>query len=128
LSEVAAADQTRWRHHMIDPATLVRGRNLLAVELHQAGQAGADLNFDAQLSATIGAVAPPTFVRSAPGGGLEFSWPAAFEHWTLQEATSLSAGDWKPLAPKRSSTDGWIYATHVPAAGDGAHFFRLARP
>ena len=127
LKEVAAAEQTQWRHHLLDPKLLVRGRNLLAVELHQVAQDGTDMNFDAQLSATVGPTAPPTFIRSTPQG-LELSWPAAFEGWTLQAATTLSPADWAPVALTKTSIDGWIYATYIPAPGDAARYFRLVGP
>ncbi len=127
LGGVEAAERTKWRHHLLDPKLLVRGRNLIAVEVHQAYSDGTDMNFDAQLSGTVGPAAPPLFIRGTPDGH-ELSWPAAFEHWTVQGATSLSAADWGPLSPTKSSIDGWIHAVVPPAAVDGERFYRLMGP
>ena len=125
--ETPAADQTAWRHFLLDPKVLLRGKNLLAVELHQASPTGTDMNFDAQLSGTIGSKAPPLFIRAAPGG-YDLSWPAAFEGWTLQTSPSVSPGTWSTLSLPLKSLDGWIYTTHAPPAGNAPRYYRLLGP
>lgn len=127
LGEVMAPAQTAWRHFLLKPESLVRGANLLAVQLHQASAAGVDLNFDAQLSGTLGSAAPPLFVRPVPGG-LELSWPASFSHWRLQAAPALGAGGWVNRTLPLSNLDGWIYASQPVEAADPALFFRLVAP
>lgn len=121
LGETSAPDQTAWRHFILDPKKLLRGGNLLAVELHQASATGADLNFDAQLVATVGGH-PKLYLRPT-ATGLEASWPAAFNGWTLETSSDLISGGWQPV-PQPVLLDGAWHYVRLPA-GSPVGFFRL---
>jgi hypothetical protein len=55
------SDEQTWHWVALDPARLVDGKNVLAVEVHQANLTSSDLIFDAELTGTssIGDVTPP---------------------------------------------------------------------
>ena len=126
LSEIPAPDQTKWRHFLLSPSSLVRGMNLLAVELHQFAANGTDLNFDAQLSATVGATLPPLFIRSI-NQGYELSWPSAFENWTLRSSQNLPGG-WSPVGLPLLSVDGWVYVNYPAPTNEPVRLFQITKP
>jgi acid phosphatase type 7 len=54
----AAIDDTSFHQAGVNPALLVSGNNVLAVEIHQANGTSSDISFDLQLSASTTAQAP----------------------------------------------------------------------
>ena len=62
-----------WERYSIDPTLLVDGRNVLAVEVHQATSASSDMSFDARLS------------------GLVSLGEALLNHWLFNEHSGLHA-------------------------------------
>ncbi|MEA2736192.1 MAG: hypothetical protein QOE14_2643 [Humisphaera sp.] len=64
-SEIVGVAETTWLGLSIDPALLVAGANVLAVEIHQDSGASADLSFDFTLAARLApALAPPSAFRA----------------------------------------------------------------
>ncbi|MEE8451472.1 MAG: alkaline phosphatase, partial [Thermoguttaceae bacterium] len=66
---VGGADETTFFSFALDPALLVEGTNVLAVELHQANLTSSDLGFDLELTGTRLAtpdVTPPTATMASP--------------------------------------------------------------
>jgi hypothetical protein len=122
LSEVTGTQQTLWRQYTIDASRLVAGRNLLAVEVHQASLTGTDLNFDLQLSGDL-AGQPELFMRPL-GEDMELSWSAAHNGWTAQTSTDLA--NWTAVAGTPVLENGWFYVIHpsVPPR----EFFKLVKP
>lgn len=64
LIEVTGSDESAYLEYSIDPGTLVEGRNLLAVEVHQASSNSSDLGFDLELSVTSSLPREPNLIRS----------------------------------------------------------------
>ncbi len=125
LSETPDADRLKWHHYLIDRTKLIAGRNLLAVEVHQASIMDTDLVFDLQLTGTLNGGAPRLFVRKV-NDQIELSWSAAYNQWTLGAADDLAGASWGPVAAPVLLDAGWHYVT-VPV-GPAKRFFRLTRP
>jgi hypothetical protein len=69
LSVVGGTDENAFFATNVNPALLVNGTNLLAVELHQANATGSDAGFDLELSAlTLGTNLPPLQGQPADDG------------------------------------------------------------
>ena len=62
-SNVGGDDEHATFARVIDPALLVAGTNVIAVELHQSGPTTNDASFDLSLVAVTDAVAPPALSR-----------------------------------------------------------------
>lgn len=61
-STVGSADEHRYHEVALDPADLVSGGNIVAVEVHQAGPTSSDLSM--QLELVAGDFAPPIITRN----------------------------------------------------------------
>jgi hypothetical protein len=89
-SSVSGAEETAWFTNRINPALLVEGANVMAVEVHQAGSSGSDLVFDLELSGQrrSSPVSPAVLKLNRAGRDLVLSWPAA-EGWNLYGCAAL---------------------------------------
>ena len=97
---VNGVEETIFLQAAVDPALLVLGKNVLAVEVHQATANSSDLSFDLYLS---GAVDPgniiPTLNWTWAGAEIFFSWPASAVGWGLYETWDLTSPvAWSPVA------------------------------
>jgi autotransporter-associated beta strand protein len=79
-SDVSGTDENTYFDVPIDPALLVAGNNVIAIEIHQSSAVSPDLSFDAELIAT-GPTSPP----------ITLSGP------TLIGARALSGTTWSPF-------------------------------
>ena len=63
------ADEASWLRTIINPAFLISGINVIAVEIHQQSSTSSDISFNAQLSATfpITCTTPSNFTTSSIG-------------------------------------------------------------
>jgi hypothetical protein len=123
LDETPPAEHLTWRHFLLDPKKLLRGGNLLAVELHQASATGADLTFDAQLLGVVNG-SPRLYLRPL-ATGYEVSWPAAFNGWTLEASPTMQPGSWQTVTQPPLLDGAWLYV-QTPA-GPPFQFFRLRK-
>ncbi len=64
LSEVTGADEDLYHTYAIDPGLLVEGRNVMAVEIHQASKNSTDMGFDLQVTGTGIGASEPVLVNS----------------------------------------------------------------
>jgi hypothetical protein len=82
LSNVTGADEsTFYFEFSVDPALLVNGENVLAIEVHQVSAQSGDMSFDAELAATV--VSSPQPVILSRSGTVR--------------ARALNGGDWSGL-------------------------------
>lgn len=87
------ADESRWFTNAVDPAKLVEGTNILAVEIHLCAPNDSDLGFDFEL------VTPPSVVRpvlaqsySAGSGTLNLSFGTQLgQSYSLYGSTNLAS-------------------------------------
>ncbi len=63
---INGAGESAWQEAPLDPALLVAGTNVIAVEVHQQSPSSTDVSFDLELRATDGQAPPPSVVLTAP--------------------------------------------------------------
>lgn len=68
-------DESAFHSFAIDPALLVKGKNVIAVEVHQANRTSSDISFDFALSGKGSAANQPPAVQ--PFAELTVAWPSA---------------------------------------------------
>jgi hypothetical protein len=76
---VGGADESTWYDWPMDPAALVSGTNILAVEIHQNSRTSTDLSFDFQLRAQAFPANQPPTVDAGPDRTVDFGQPAALD-------------------------------------------------
>jgi hypothetical protein len=126
LSAMSGADESRWWTTNADPALLMAGTNLVAVEVHQSDLGSSDLAFDFQLQAESG-LSLPTLGLSTYEGQLQLSWPQWAGGLWLWSATNLVPPvEWLPLTNAVHSDGMWL---RVPLSPDEPQrYFQLRRP
>ncbi len=77
LSIISGSAETTYFPATADPALLVNGTNVIAVEVHQRDAFSSDLGFDLELVGSVLPGDPPTVVLTAPAEGATFDAPAA---------------------------------------------------
>ena len=87
-TNVLGPDEHRWFLWNVDPARLVLGTNLIAVEMHQAAANSADLSFDFELLVNL-PPEPPTIALTGPTNNATFQTPLTL---TLQAAAADNDG------------------------------------
>lgn len=77
---IGGADESAWHQVAVDPARLVSGANVIAVEVHQQATTSTDVSFDLELRSTTNAPAPSAAVTllSPADDGLENSTNVTF--------------------------------------------------
>ncbi len=63
---IGGAAESAWLESPIDPALLVSGTNVIAVELHQQAPTSTDISFDLELRASAAATPTPTVSLTSP--------------------------------------------------------------
>ncbi|MCO6412168.1 MAG: fibronectin type III domain-containing protein, partial [Thiogranum sp.] len=66
--QIGSPDERTYFSFSVDPALLVTGTNVIAVEVHQGDVDSSDLSFDLSLDATIGTPVEDTQAPTPPGG------------------------------------------------------------
>jgi len=120
VASQGGAEEQTWFEFIVPAAALVEGRNVLAVEVHQAAPDSSDLALDLELT---GIVFPP-FEASRSGSQIFLTTPPAFANWTPETSTSLT-GTWTAVTATPVLTGGQLRYT-VPATAQ-RQFFRMRR-
>ncbi len=89
LSGLGAADENLLTDFAIPPALLFKGRNVIAVAVHQAQSTGNDLSFDLELSAEAGFATAPRLNIARSDDGIRLCWPADVAGFHLQYSETL---------------------------------------
>lgn len=103
-----------------DPALLVVGDNVVAVEVHQANMGSSDVSFDLMLWGT----GPRLIITRISSTQVEVSWRAPATGFLLEATTSLSSPSWSNVA---FTTSGGFNRATVSTSG-ASRFFRLRKP
>lgn len=127
---VGSGDESTYYEAELAATDFVKGRNVMAVEIHQSALDSSDLSFnlrlDALLAPTSGTGVAPAIVAAVEGENLRVTWPAAFTGYGLQWRSDLDpANDWEP-APYPVNTVGDDIVVTVPIL-DGVRLLRLAK-
>ena len=128
LRTIDGVEETTYFQNSVDPALLVPGRNVFAVEVHQASGASSDLSFDLFLTGTqkTGS-ARPVLSWARSGEDILLSWPASAGGWNLYSTDDLTpAGVWSPVDSLVILAEGRNVVTITP--GTGHRFYSLRKP
>ena len=125
---VDGVEETTYQLSSVDPGRLVPGRNVFAVEVHQASGASSDLSFDLFLTgARKPGSARPGLSWTRSGEDLLLSWPASASGWSLYSTDDLSpAIVWSPVNSLAILVEGRNVVAITP--GTGRRFYTLRKP
>ncbi len=125
---VATTAESNWFARVLSPALLVDGWNSLAVEVHQDRTNSSDLSFELELTGSVLLPSPPELQATLAGSSLMLTAPAEASYFTLFSTTNLAPPvNWSPApSPAVLSNNQWRVA--LPAATNGARFYRLQAP
>ncbi len=122
---VSGVDESTINEYDLDPTKLLKGANVLAVELHQSAVSSTDLSFSLQV---LGLLRPspvaPRLAFKAANGVLRISWPTTASGFVLVSAAA-PGGPWEPVAESVLSNSG-EQAVTVSPDGD-VRWFRLEK-
>ncbi len=129
-STVGDADESTYFEAELAAVDFAKGRNVLAVEIHQSALDSSDVSFnlrlDALLAQAAGTGGDPALTFSTDAGTLRVAWPAAFTGFSLQTRPNLDpAGEWDP-SPYPLISVGGTNQVSIPL-GDDALFLRLSK-
>jgi hypothetical protein len=68
VSAVGGSDETAWHSFEVKPSSLRKGKNVLAIEMHQANATSSDMSFDLELTGYRSKGASDKAEASDPGG------------------------------------------------------------
>ena len=121
---LGGADESAWLSFPLNPAALVSGTNLLAIEVHQNAVTSSDLIMNFDLTGT--ALLPVASKISITGTTL--SWPVEAGWLWLYATTNLTlTNSWLPVASSGYPSNGaWHLA--LPPATNEHTFYRLEFP
>jgi hypothetical protein len=130
LASTAAggADETTFFEQPVDPAMLLKGANMMAVEVHQANRTSSDVVFDLRL-AGIGAneLPAPRLTWEIANGSLKIQWPDGPVVWTLFGNSNLeNLSGWSPVVAVPTLFNGQR-SVSVTIESNAFQFFRLQR-
>jgi PKD repeat protein len=130
LASTAAggADETTFFEQPVDPAVLLKGANMMAVEIHQANRTSSDVVFDLRL-AGIGAneLPAPRLTWEIANGSLKIQWPDGAVVWTLFGNSNLeNLSGWSPVVAVPILFNGQR-SISVRIESNAFQFFRLQR-
>jgi len=86
--------ETEFVPFAIDPALLVPGENVLAVEVHQASAASSDVSFDLQLTTDFAPLPPPTITLLPSGSTWKFLDDGSDQGTAWRDANFPAASQW----------------------------------
>jgi type 1 glutamine amidotransferase len=125
VTAVGGADESAFFTTNVNPALLIDGTNLLAVEIHQQSATSSDVSFDLRLTALT--YDAPAITFSSAGLSFEMNWPELPGGFVLESSSSLAPDATWTLETSASLvvTNGFNKASleTVP----GSRFYRVTR-
>jgi hypothetical protein len=91
---IGGADESAWYTYSVNPALLVAGTNVIAVEIHQAAVDSSDISFDLKLTPTTSTSTTTTSNLIAPGATWRYLDNGSNQA-TAWSATSFNDSTWK---------------------------------
>lgn len=101
-STVGSEDESTYFEAELAGTSFLEGRNVLAVEVHQAAADSSDVSFNLRLEALLAPASGvglfPTLVPEITPQGVRVSWPTAFTGYSLQSRLDFQTDeDWAPI-------------------------------
>ena len=128
LAPVTGAARTNLLSQTLNPALLVDGANLLAVEIHQSASNGPDILLDLALTGTALVPAQSELMIVPAPAGVTLRWPAEAGLLQLYTATNLTAPvTWLRATNTPALTNGF-WTVPLPAGVNPTRFYRLQAP
>jgi hypothetical protein len=118
-----AAENTRLVHRF-DPALLLPGENVIAVEIHQSDATSSDVSFDLELL-TYARNSVPHPVAKVSASNIVITWPPWATGWQLTASTDALV--WAPVGTTPVINGDGDWQVTLPVAGS-KRFFRLEKP
>lgn len=131
LADIGTDAEQAWQERPAPATALREGRNVLAVEVHQASASSDDLGFDLELVARRSALPPedPQLHAALLADGTRvLHWPADATGWRLESTTTLAPNDstaWQPVGASPETVDERIEIRLQPSSE--TTFYRLTR-
>lgn len=126
---VGGEDESTYYETEVAGSQFLKGRNVLAVELHQSSRSSSDLSFNLRLDALLrpgtGPEVQPTLAVESSVDGLRVSWPASFTGYELEVAPTLESTDWAPVSAPIQTQGDRRYIVLPPL--EEQRFLRLTR-
>lgn len=107
LATQGGADELSWRTWVLPATALREGRNVLAVQTHQAAPDSTDLGLDLELTGIVF----PTLAATRSASQIVLTTPSAFSNWSLESSGAL--------------TNGWTAVTATPVVSGGLSRYTL---
>ena len=129
LTNVGGTDETtHFYTNFLNPALLLNGPNLVAVEIHQFTNTSSDISFDLALDAAVRILTPPVLAGACASGNVTLSSTPDAGFFQLYTTTNVSpSAQWTPATnPPFLSNGHWMVT--LPATNSGGRFFRLQTP
>lgn len=124
LAAIASALESTWLTNTLDPAVLVTGTNVLAIEIHQNAVTSSDLAMNFELAGQVLVTMAPPLAIARSGGVTVLRWPADAVGFNLQAAAHLTAPvPWTPVAVP-PVLNGAEWTLQLPLT-NSPRFFRL---
>lgn len=118
---LGGVDESTWQTISLNPALLLAGTNVIAVEVHQSAVDSSDLAMDFEMS---GMLLLPLDVRLSVAG-TTLSWPNEGGWFSVLETTNLGAPiSWVPLTNRPVLINNEWRLT-LPLITNGQRYFRL---
>jgi hypothetical protein len=125
LAASASDDGNAWFSTNVQPALLVAGTNVLAVELHQSAANSSDISFDLEFLG-FRTNALPAFTWAQSGGNWLLEWPSWANEFALVSTTNASLPIVWSLVTNGITTTNGRNLFLIPS-NDHLRLFRLRR-
>ncbi|HON07150.1 MAG TPA: Ig-like domain-containing protein [Verrucomicrobiota bacterium] len=122
-SAVGGSDESTFFIYNLSPQILVRGTNLIAVEVHQNAPSSSDLSFDLFL---YGTGKPPELkldINNTADGRLLLQYPSLTPLIKVQSTTNLFANEWSNFIPSLTQSNGYNVFINSPV--ETFRYYRL---
>jgi autotransporter-associated beta strand protein len=120
---LGGADESAWITFALNPAALVAGTNIVAIEVHQNATTSSDLAMNFDLTSTL---LLPTKARVSINPAT-LSWPSEAAWFSLYSTTNLTPPmNWTRVSAAYESNGVWYWP--IPATTNAQEFYRLHGP
>jgi type 1 glutamine amidotransferase len=125
VTTIGNEQEFQWVSTNLNPALLVEGTNLLAVEIHQSVATSTDISFDLALWAVR--FDSPAISVAQTNSQIFFNWAALPPGFQLESKAALTPTEWTPVPNIVTTVPGVRKSVTVANPGSGQVFYRLRK-